>query len=124
MPTRPRWFSDSKISGGIIGDIGAHQIEQFLFFTGSQTASVVTSQVGNFRYPQYPELEDFGEVSLRGDGGLGTIRVDWYTPEGLPSWGDGRLFILGTEGYIELRKYVDIGGKPGGNDEDADIVNW
>ena len=43
----------------------------------------------------------------------GYIRVDWFTPEGLPDWGDGRLTILGTEGYIELRKYIDIGGAPG-----------
>jgi hypothetical protein len=43
----------------------------------------------------------------------GYIRVDWFTPKGLPTWGDGRLTILGTEGYIELRKYIDIAGKPG-----------
>ena len=29
------------------------------------------------------------------------------------TWGDGRLIILGTDGYIELRKYVDIAGRPG-----------
>jgi hypothetical protein len=43
----------------------------------------------------------------------GYIRVDWFTPDGLPTWGDGRLFIMGTEGTIELRKYVDIDGRPG-----------
>ena len=43
------------------------------------------------------------------------IRVDWFTPDGLPTWGDGRLTILGTEGTIELRKYVDIAGRPGGD---------
>lgn len=112
---RPAWFFQRERYGGILTDIASHQIEQFLFFTNSSTASVVSSQVGNFRYPQYPELEDYGDVTLRGDGGLGMIRVDWYTPDGLPTWGDGRLFILGTEGYIELRKYCDIDGKPGGN---------
>ena len=30
-------------------------------------------------------------------------------------WGDGRLTILGTEGYIELRKYVDVAGRAGGD---------
>jgi hypothetical protein len=75
---------------------------------------VVSSQVGNFANPQYPELEDYGDVTLRGDGGIGIIRVDWYTPDGLETWGDGRLFILGTAGYIELRKYCDIAGRPGG----------
>ena len=54
-------------------------------------------------------------MMLSGDGGAGYVRVDWFTPDGLSTWGDGRLFILGTEGYIELRKYVDIAGRPGGN---------
>lgn len=111
--TRPPWFFKRDQYGGILTDIASHQIEQFLFFTGSSTASVVASQVGNFKYPEHPELEDYGDVTLRGDGGLGIIRVDWYTPDGLPTWGDGRLFILGTEGYIELRKYVDVAGRPG-----------
>ena len=52
-----------------------------------------------------------GEITLKGDKGHGYIRVDWYTPDALPTWGDGRLTILGTEGYIELRKYVDVGSE-------------
>ena len=52
---------------------------------------------------------------LRGNGGTGYIRVDWFTPDGLNTWGDGRLTILGTDGFIEIRKNVDIGGRPGGN---------
>ena len=102
-------------------DIASHQIEQFLFFTGSTKASIVASQIGNFAHPEYPELEDYGDVTLRGDGGLGIIRVDWYTPDGLSTWGDGRLFILGTEGYIELRKYCDLAGRPG--DEHLFLAN-
>ena len=43
------------------------------------------------------------------------MRLDWFTPDGLPTWGDGRMTILGTGGYIELRKYVDIEGRPGTN---------
>jgi predicted dehydrogenase len=114
IEARPAWFFEKARYGGILTDIASHQLEQFLFFTNSSTASIVSSQVGNFRYPQYPELEDYGDLTVRGDGGTGMIRVDWYTPDGLPTWGDGRLFILGTEGYIELRKYLDISGKPGG----------
>jgi predicted dehydrogenase len=113
VASRPPWFFERARYGGILIDIASHQIEQFLFFTGSTQASIVASQVGNFAHPQYPELEDYGDVTLRGYGGIGIIRVDWYTPDGLPTWGDGRLFILGTEGYIELRKYCDLAGKPG-----------
>jgi predicted dehydrogenase len=114
LAARPSWFFRRAQYGGILTDIASHQIEQFLFFTGSRSATIVASQVGNFAHPEHPELEDYGDVSLRGDGGLGWIRVDWYTPDGLPTWGDGRLFILGTDGYLELRKYCDLEGRPGG----------
>ncbi|CCH54890.1 oxidoreductase domain protein [Fibrisoma limi BUZ 3] len=113
--TRPDWFFDKKRFGGIICDIASHQFDQFLYFTGSTKAEVVASQVGNVHYPQYPNFEDFGDVMLRGDGGTGYIRVDWFTPDGLKSWGDGRLTILGTDGFIELRKNIDPGGRDGGN---------
>jgi predicted dehydrogenase len=115
VPSRPAWFFERDKYGGILTDIASHQVDQFLFYTGSTRAEVVAAQAGNFKFPQYPELEDFGDMVLRGDGGTAYIRVDWYTPEGLGVWGDGRLTILGTEGYIELRKYIDIAGRPGQN---------
>ena len=100
--------------GGILTDIGSHNFDQFLHFTGSTVAEIVSAQISNFHHPEHPELEDFGDVMVRGDGGTGYIRVDWFTPDGLGVWGDGRLFITGTDGYIELRKYIDITGRPGG----------
>ncbi|MCM3871581.1 MAG: Gfo/Idh/MocA family oxidoreductase [Pyrinomonadaceae bacterium] len=115
IKTRPQWFFDHRHYGGIICDIGSHQADQFLFFTGSTKADVVASQVGNVHYAQYPEFQDFGDVVLRGDQGMGYIRVDWFTPDGLSTWGDGRLTILGTEGFIEIRKNVDIAGRTGGS---------
>ena len=113
--TRPEWFFDKQYYGGIITDIGSHQFDQFLFFTGSTQADIVASQVGNVHYPQYPKFEDFGDVMVKGNNGTGYIRVDWFTPDGLNTWGDGRLTILGTEGYIEIRKNVDIASHEGGN---------
>lgn len=113
--TRPAWFFDHDSYGGILCDIGSHQFDQFLFFTGSTEASVVASQVGNVHSPQYPGLEDFGDAMVRGNGGVGYVRVDWFTPDGLSTWGDGRLTVLGTDGFIEIRKNVDIGGRPGGS---------
>jgi predicted dehydrogenase len=115
LKTRPQWFFDHHRFGGIICDIGSHQADQFLFFTGSTKADVVASQVGNLHYPQYPGFQDFGDVMLRGDQGMGYIRVDWFTPDGLSTWGDGRLTVLGTEGFIEIRKNVDIAGRAGGS---------
>lgn len=115
MNTRPAWFFDRQRYGGIICDIGAHQCDQFLFFTNSTKADVVAAQVGNVHHQQYPGFEDFGDAVFRGDGGTGYIRVDWFTPDGLNTWGDGRLTVLGTDGYIEIRKYTDLAGRPGGN---------
>ena len=112
---RPNWFFQRQRYGGILCDIAAHQCDQFLHFTGSTRAEVVASHIANHANLETPGLEDFGEVLLRGNGGTGYVRVDWYTPKGLGVWGDGRLTILGTEGYIELRKYVDITGRPGGD---------
>jgi predicted dehydrogenase len=112
---RPPWFFERPRYGGILCDIGSHQADQFLYFTGSTRGDVVASQVGNVHHPQYPGLEDFGDVILRGDRGTGYIRVEWFTPDGLATWGDGRLTILGTDGFIEIRKNIDIGGRTGGS---------
>ena len=110
--TRADWFYEKEKYGGILCDIGSHQIEQFLFFTGAKDAKVVSSRVGNYAHPEHPGLEDFGDATLTADNGATDyFRVDWFTPDGLRTWGDGRLFLLGTEGYIELRKYINVAGK-------------
>ena len=114
-PTRPDWFWDPARYGGILCDIGSHQADQFVYYTGSTVADVTASQVANVNYKHRPKFQDFGDMMLHGNGGFGYVRVDWFTPKGLGTWGDGRLFVLGTEGYIELRKYADIAGRPGGN---------
>ena len=107
--SRPAWFFERAKYGGILTDIGSHQFEQFLTYTGATDATVTQSAVGNFANPDRPEFEDFGEASLLGDNGASNyIRVDWFTPDGLSTWGDGRTVILGTKGYIELRKYLDV----------------
>jgi predicted dehydrogenase len=110
---RPAWFFDPQAYGGILVDVASHQIDQFLHFTGANEARIITSRVGNLGHPADPGLQDFGEILLAHGSASGYIRVDWFTPDGLETWGDGRLTILGSEGYIELRKYIDICGRPG-----------
>ena len=112
---RPDWFWNPEQYGGILCDIGSHQVDQFLFYTGSKQAEVAESQVANVRHPDHPKFQDFGDMVLRGDRGFGYVRLDWFTPDGLGTWGDGRLFILGTDGYIEVRKYTDVAVKKQGN---------
>lgn len=106
---RPDWFYDREKFGGILCDIGSHQIEQFLFYTGAHDAVISNSRVANYSHKDHSAFEDFGDASLTADNGAtGYFRVDWFTPDSLATWGDGRLFLLGTDGYIELRKYIDV----------------
>ena len=112
---RPDWFFDKSQYGGILVDIASHQIDQFLVLTRSTDAEISHAAIGHLGRATRPDFQDFGEVALQSktNHSRGYIRVDWFTPEGLPTWGDGRLFITGTEGTIELRKYVDIEGRSG-----------
>jgi predicted dehydrogenase len=113
---RPDWFFRKARYGGILCDIGSHQCEQFLFYAGAKEARVTSARVANHNHPEFPELEDFGDATLVADNGASFyFRVDWFTPDGLRTWGDGRTILLGTEGYIEMRKYVDVGSDRMGN---------
>ncbi len=112
---RPDWFWKDVQFGGILCDIGSHQLDQFLYYTGSTKAEVVASQVANVRHHDHPQFQDFGDMMLRGNNGFGYVKLDWFTPYGLGTWGDGRLFILGTEGYIEVRKYTNVAVSKQGN---------
>jgi len=113
--SRPDWFFIPEKAGGILCDIGSHQCDQFLFYTDSREAQLNFSQTGNFSTHDYPDYQDFGDMCIKSPHATGYIRIDWFTPDGLNTWGDGRTFILGTEGYIEMRKYTDIAGREGGN---------
>ncbi len=112
---RPDWFFRRADYGGIIVDIGSHQIDHMLHFTGVRDAEILSATVANYANPDQPELEDFGEVQLLAGDRHGFFRVDWMTPAGLGTWGDGRFFILGDAGTIEVRKVVDPAGRPGGD---------
>lgn len=110
---RPEWFWTPETYGGILGDIGTHQIDQFLHFARAETAEITHAAVANLNTPQHPTFQDFGEMNLMAGDVRGYVRLDWFTPDAAPNWGDGRLMLVGTEGYIELRKYMDIAGQPG-----------
>jgi predicted dehydrogenase len=115
-PSRPAWFFDHDAYGGILCDIGSHQLEQVLYYGGCDDGTITSARVANYAHKEHPGIEDFGDVNVvLANGVTGYCRVDWFTPDGLGTWGDGRTFILGTEGYIELRKYTDVAREPDGN---------
>lgn len=111
---RPAWFWDTSRGGEILVDIASHQFEQFLHFTGATEARILSAAEANLAHPEYPGWNDYGHATVASDSAMGFVRVDWMTPAGSPAWGDGRLFLTGTEGMIELRKYMDVEGRPGG----------
>ena len=107
--TRPDWFMDKACYGGILTDIGSHQVEQFLTYAGCTDASINFARAENLYHSDVPGLEDFGEFSMTGCNGASFYaRVDWFSPDTLRTWGDGRTFIIGTDGTMEVRKYIDI----------------
>lgn len=117
--SRPAWFFQKEKYGGILTDIGSHQFEQFLSYAGAEDAVINYARVDNIMNPDTPGLEDFGEASLTTDNGVSCYcRLDWFNPRGHRSWGDGRTFVLGTDGYIEVRKYNDITREP----QEAQVV--
>ena len=46
-----RGSSSGRSTGGILADIASHQMDQFLFMTGSTEAEVVAAQVANWKLP-------------------------------------------------------------------------
>ena len=68
-PGRPKWFFEREKYGGILCDIGSHQIDQFLFYAKEDDARVVSSRIANYAHPDYPELEDFGDCNIIGKNG-------------------------------------------------------
>ncbi|KAF0096189.1 MAG: oxidoreductase domain-containing protein [Puniceicoccaceae bacterium 5H] len=113
---RPEWFFQKERFGGILTDIGSHQFEQFLAYAGATGGAVEFARVENFGNPDHPEFEDYGEASVTLDtGASGYCRLDWFNPKGSRIWGDGRTFILGDQGYMELRKYINVGREDGGD---------
>ncbi len=119
---RQPWFFDEAQNGGILADIGSHQFEQFLSATGSNSAVIDWSRVSNLTHPELQGFSTMGEVCMHAGDVHGYFRVDWLSPEGLPSrnddgfvWGDGRLVLTGTSGTIEVRKNIDVAGRPDGN---------
>lgn len=109
LSPRPDWFYEKEKYGGILTDIGSHQLEQMLTYAQAEDARLISSRVGNLRHKEHPELEDFGDATFVTDNGIPCyVNVDWFTPDGLRTWGDGRIIVIGAKGYIELRKYIDV----------------
>jgi predicted dehydrogenase len=115
---RPDWFWDNTHTGGILVDIGSHQADQFLAIAAgtheaTAAADVRLASVGNVSCPERSLMQDIGSMTLVCNGVVGDHRVDYLTADGLGTWGDVRLVIVGTNGTIEARANVDPAGASG-----------
>lgn len=124
--SRPEWFFEKERYGGILTDIGSHQFEQFLYYANATGGTINFARVDNFENASTPGLEDFGEAHLTLDTGASAYcRIDWFNPGGSKTWGDGRTFVLGTKGYLEIRKNIDVARGEGNKiflvDEQEDV---
>jgi len=52
LKTRPDWYFKREKFGGILTDIGSHQIDQFLHFTGSTDVEITQALVENTTRPK------------------------------------------------------------------------
>lgn len=105
-PTREPWFFRQDQCGGLLVDIGCHSVDLALQAHGSKVVAV-DGRHGNFAHRQYPTFQDHGEIQLTfANGGTCEIRLDWFTPDKYPTYGDGRGMIFGTKGTLEIYHHL------------------
>lgn len=116
-PNRPDWFFDPGRAGALIVDLASHQLHHAARLLGTSDLTVLAARTTSAaaRSEPWPGGVMLGEVLVEGGTGSAYLRVDWLTPDGLPSWGDVRLFVTGDVGTIEVRSNCDPGGSPGGD---------
>lgn len=113
---RPAWMFDSRRYGGILNDIGIHDLDIARWFTGNEMDRVLAASTSNHRSCCFTDFNDNGEAMVRmKDGAIAFIYVHWMTPDAYPAHGETRFIITGTRGQIEVnspeqtvRYYSDV----------------
>ncbi|AJY75158.1 Gfo/Idh/MocA family protein [Paenibacillus beijingensis] len=100
---RPAWFFSKRQSGGILIDLLVHDFDLLRWLTGKEI-DTAEGVVGKTILPEHPSF--YNTVSLQvvmQEGVVAQLYADWHTPQKSWTWGDGRIFVTGTEGFAELR---------------------
>ena len=98
--TRPRWFFEGALYGGILNDLAVHDIDAALLFAGVRAGVVRGSVVAAL--PGAPDFATYGIASVATPEVLVTAEVNWLTPAASDLHGDYRMRVTGTEGTAEL----------------------
>ena len=114
---RPPWMRRKESYGGTIPWIGSHMVDLMRFCSGREFTEVVSYQT-RFAHPGIGEMENVtGSLFRLDNGGVGTLRMDYFRPETAPTHGDDRLRLAGTRGVAEYQAatgvtIVSAGRKP------------
>lgn len=101
--TRPAWHFSKEQGGGIVIDLFVHDFDLLRWLTGDEIRGF-DGMVTKNMLPEYPTFYDAAAVQvLLKDNTIAQLYADWHTPEASKTYGDGRIFVVGTEGYAELR---------------------
>lgn len=100
---RPGWHFSKQQGGGIVVDLFIHDFDLLRWLT-AQDVTDLSGYVSKNILPEYPDFYDVASLQvLTEDGVIATLYADWHTPEKSWTWGDCRIFIVGTKGTFELR---------------------
>ena len=100
---RPAWMFDSKQYGGILNDIGVHDIDIAVWLSGCEVDKILAASVSNKRFNEFDDFDDNGEAMLRlKNGCIVFILESWLTPEKYPHHGEMKFIVHGTKGQITV----------------------
>ena len=112
---RPDWFWAPEFAGDIIVDLGSHHFDLLLEATGNAPLEVTSAVADCVHFSEHDGFLDLATVTVVGPNFQATIHLDWLSPDTLGTWGAGRIFFRGTRGYLEVRREIDLAGRPGSN---------
>lgn len=105
---RPEWFKRRATYGGTIAWIGIHMIDLMRWTSGREFTEALSYQA-RIGPPEIGEMETVTGTLFRLDnGGIGTLRMDYFRPETAPSHGDDRLRLAGTKGVVEYQAATGV----------------
>ncbi|MGQ9632259.1 MAG: Gfo/Idh/MocA family protein [bacterium] len=112
--TRPPWHFVKSQNGGIIADLAIHDVDLLRWYLGCEVKSFHAYE-SQYTLLDKPAFSDNAEIFLiMENGATAFLRPDWLMPDAYPTWGDGRIFCVGTEGCAEIRTTGDpFAGTPG-----------
>lgn len=105
LPMRTREMLDADLNGGVLVDLGSHDIDLARWYIGREPVDVVATMACR-RFTQVPNFYDTAQAFFRFEGNIPAyIEESWLQPDA--SRGDRRCLVVGTQGTLEYRACDD-----------------